>query len=89
MFALYQSGFSVFGTGATEDDAQLDALKWLEVGDRGDAMCAKLLRGPGSEEIQGEMYVRQCTQRLVDKVAMIGGDLRYVVNDEGLLDLDV
>lgn len=89
MYALYQSGYAIFGTGLTEADAQLDALKWLKVEDREDAMRANLLRGPGHQEEKGVMYVRQCTQRLVDKVAMIDGDLPYVVNDEGLLDLDV
>jgi hypothetical protein len=85
MFALYQAGSHILGTGETANGARLDALQWLN--DPEEAMRARLLRGTRHREERGELYVRPCTSRLLGRVAMLGGELPFTVNDQGVLDL--
>jgi hypothetical protein len=85
MFALYRSGYGVFGTGETEEQARADARLWLD--DPQDAERAEL-SVHRHEEIEGELYVRCCTDRLFDAVRERGGQLPLTINGYGKLDLD-
>jgi hypothetical protein len=85
MFALYQSGYAVFGVGETEDQARSNALQWLDNPE--DAKTAELLTGPGHSEVHGVLYVRQCTDRLAMAVQGSGGNLPFILKDDGVLDL--
>ncbi len=82
MYAVYQSGYNVFGTGYNAQAAIADARQWIE----GDAEVETPRTCIGGETI-GNLYVRPCTARLAQAVRERGGDVTYEINDSGALDL--
>ncbi|MFU2207232.1 hypothetical protein [Solidesulfovibrio sp. C21] len=82
MYAVYQSGYNVYGTGNSMQAAIADARQWID----GEANVETPRARIGGETI-GIMYVRPCTARLAQAVRDHGGDVAYEINDDGALDL--
>jgi hypothetical protein len=90
MYALYQSGYSIYGVGDTLQDAVNDAAKWMDPAldgeDWQDRLCV-CTEHSGRSDTLGALYARPCTGRLRDEVVNHGGDCAFVVNAEGVVDL--
>jgi hypothetical protein len=97
MYALYQSGYNIFGVGETPAEARKDAEEWIDftpINKDGDSLTISkpdmlsmvpiLERDEG--EITGHLYIRPCTKRLV-RVVMTGAFVPYDVTEAGTLDI--
>jgi hypothetical protein len=89
-YAIYQSGQSLFGVGATLAEALSEATTWIDPQIDGEAWQDRLhicTAQSGAGEISGHLYARPCTPQLLHEVNAHGGDCVYIVNADGLLDL--
>jgi hypothetical protein len=89
-YAIYWSGQSIFGVGATLDDALNEAERWIDPQIDGEDWRDRLhicTVDSGAGEIAGHLYARPCTPRVFREVSAHGGDCVYALNAEGLLDL--
>jgi len=86
-YAIYQSGYCIIGVGQTPDEARAHAREWLADPDAVLAACLERDHTGARGDTTGVVYLRPCTERLCDEVEANGGELRYAVNEEGLLDL--
>ena len=83
-YAVYQSGYAIFGTGETREAAIADAEQWLDA----ETDLATISTGGGQRgEIHGNLYVAPCTAALAVEVHEHGGDIVYEINDDGTLSL--
>ncbi len=71
-YIVYQSGFAIFGTGATPEAAEIDAQEWTDSGEI-DADAG------GSGEVNGEWYYLPATAALLARVEERGGTTDYSV----------
>jgi hypothetical protein len=84
-YAVYQAGYTIFGTGRSADAALADAQPWL-LDTEADTIIRKDAQA-GTGEVQGALYLRPCTARLHNRVQRNGGDCVYRLNEHGELDL--
>ena len=77
MYAIFQQGFAIFGTGHTVEEALTDAEQWSD---------GKITLG--NKGVHGDFIAIPCTDNLVKKVADDGGEVAVWVNDAGELDYD-
>lgn len=59
-FAVIQSGYAVFGTGATRDEAIADAANWMEPSDgglQGDMTAEQVQELIVSRPVDGDFYI--------------------------------
>ena len=91
-YAVYQSGFCIYGVGITPGAAIEDAQEWLDDGDKGTApgyITRYGLHGPtGSGEIHGEIYLRPCSPALAREVKTVGGQRTFKLDASGILRLE-
>lgn len=77
-FAVYQDGFAIFGTGATEEAAIEDAKQWV---DEPDNLKSEIESAPG---FHGDMKVIRISQSLKDDVDKRGGNILVIKDDDGI-----
>ena len=82
-YALYQAGHAVYGVGKSLGLCLRDATQWLENGME-DAERAEFLRGNGPE-VDGELYIRECSRELFETIIDAGGAIRFTVDQDGTL----
>lgn len=85
MYAVYQSGYAIFGVGMTIEAAITDAMEWLDA-DTDPEEIEAISHQHG--EVNGTLYVRQCSARLAEAVKAEGGDIDYDVDADGILRLE-
>ena len=82
MYAVYQAGYSICGIGETASCAVTAALEWVERDTPPDAITA----APHvSQERCGALYMRECSNALATAVQQNGGNVLYVVDNNGIL----
>lgn len=82
-FAVYQSGFAVFGCGPTIEDAVSDANEWLDK----EVEVSEVQESRGHGEVAGHLYVSPATERLVAAVRANGGHVAYDHGEDGVIDI--
>ena len=86
-YAIYKSGYAIFGIGETPDEATTDASAWLDDPEEPLEIVTEYGTTGALGETNGTLYLRPCTQRLYEEVQREGGDIIYLLTAEGLLDL--
>lgn len=71
-YIVYQSGYAIFGTGASPEAAEANAAEWTG----GEAIDAD---EGGRGEVHGAWYYLPATARLIAAVAERGGDIGWAV----------
>lgn len=82
-YALIQNGYAIFGVGNTEDEACENAREWLENPDEA------IARAKENEIVApyGEFFIAPITDELAEKVEIVGGDVTFFPNDDGIFDV--
>ena len=75
-FAVYQDGFAIFGTGATEEAAIDDAKQWV---DEPDTLKSDIESARG---FHGDMKIIRISQSLKEDVEKRGGDILIIKDDD-------
>ena len=86
-YAVYQSGFCVYGVGITPDAAIAEALQWLDQDTDPATITQYSTYGP-TGETHGDLYLRPCTSAMATAVENDGGDCVYALDDNGILRLE-
>lgn len=81
-YAVYQAGYAIFGTGATEAAAITDAKRWVS-----DPDCLEDAIEAGDPRVHGTMNIAPCTIELVEAVEKKGGDIAWTELPDGTLSL--
>mgnify|MGYP001572811379 CR=1 FL=1 len=81
MYAIYQSGYAVYGVGRTPLGALREANKWLDAPVR----LADLDTPSENGEVDGRFVLRRCSQALYNEVRNSGGDVHYTIEHGELL----
>jgi len=77
-FAVYQVGFAIFGTGATEEAAVDDAKQWV---DEPDNLKSEI---ESSRGFHGDMKIIRISKSLKEDVEKRGGDILIIEDDDGI-----
>lgn len=75
--AVYQYGYAVWGTGATEEDAIADAI----------ANGAEITGELSNDQVYGEMVMIKITDELCDYIDIHGGDVGIEQGEDGIYTL--
>ena len=81
LYAIYQSGYKIFGVGPTPDAAWQNAQSWLAQDEALPPVATS------SREVVGALMCRRCTATLATMVANRGGDVEYTILKDGVLDI--
>ena len=76
--AVYQDGFAIFGTGATEDAAIEDAKQWV---DEPDTLKSEIESARG---FHGDMKIIRISKSLKEDVEKRGGNIPVIKDDDGI-----
>lgn len=77
-FAVYQDGFAIFGTGATEESAIDDAKQWV---DEPDDLKSEIESARG---FHGDMKLIRISKPLKEDVEKRGGNIPIIKDDDGI-----
>ena len=84
-YAVYQSGYAIFGVGLTHADAIADAKEWL---DESTNLAEIINPGQTRGEVHGALYIRPCTEALAVEVTQFGGNILWDLTEDGTLCLN-
>jgi hypothetical protein len=84
-YVVYQAGQAILGVGDTRDDAKADAARWLDM-----ETPRMILDAPHpSREVEGTLYLRECSDALIAHVQEHGGDVPYTVGEDEIVYLTI
>ena len=78
-FAVYQNGFAIFGTGATEEAAVEDAKQWVDEPDNLKSDIESGRRG-----FNGDMKIIRISKSLKEDVEKLGGSILMIEDADGI-----
>ncbi len=85
MFAVYQNGYTIYGTGETKADAIENAKKWM---DRGLGVLEEIIIEMPQDVNDGDLCIAKCDLDLHKAFMEEDGDFTYYYNhDKNILTL--
>ena len=81
MYAVYQSGYAIYGVGETREEAIARAARFLDA----DTDLSSIHEATQRGEVYGDLYIRTCSATLAEAVNTEGGDQLYEINEDDVL----